>query len=192
MKTKCLWLAALLLVFATPLFGQNKYNGIFTGAAVSPWLVTNSFASTAELDLHGTSGGQLVQFQATPAGLVFGSFGSFQAFLDTSGNLTATKFTGNGSGLTNTIPFTLSAATNFALTFNGTLQQETFTNAVGVTFATVTGTSGSFSCYFSNNIPVAFPANVVWLTAHPTTVVKGVVSLTQYGLVTTGAYVESQ
>ena len=107
-------------------------------------------------------------------------------------NQFAGVFTGNGSGLTNLIPWSLSASTNVSVTFNGSLREMTLTNQSGVNFTNFTGTAGSYSFLLYSNVPVTYGTNVFWLTTHPATVTNGVISFTAYGSQYVGAYIETQ
>jgi len=126
-----------------------------------------------------------LEAQQLPAGLVVNN----QNGVNLSGN-----FTGDGTELTNVPAVTWSQdlSTNLVLTFNGQIQTFTCpaTNVIG--FVSFSGTSGSISLLLSNTPVVFSPSGILWLTAQPTTVTNGIISLSAFGPTVVGAYAESK
>lgn len=169
--------AGLTNLNAASISGKLPDANLSTNVATVAFVNTN-LISLSQIKTNGAAPNQVISWTGSGA----------PTWVNQSGSPT------NGLAGTNIFNWSTGGATNFALAFNQA-QNPSYTISTNViNFTNVTGTSGSISFLLSNTTVFYDPNtnNFSWLTPHPTKVTNGIVSFSQYGTKTVGAYSEFQ
>jgi hypothetical protein len=154
-------LTASTLLYAD---ANNKISSLANPSSSGTWVATNNGSGTfgyiALLDASALTANQYVS----------------------SGSSTQLLSTLNGNLWTNTVQWSNPGQTNIPITFNGTIQTVTLTNAPKDVWFTFTGADGSFAALCPTNTTIHLPYPIKWFLGMSNSVVtNGTIEFDSYG-----------